>query len=95
MISAQHVTQIKRAELLSSFGAGILGAGIGLLLANMLSEYGLPILLLGLISHSLGLFQKHRLERGEHVRIWWVESLYWLCWLALAVLLAYIVIRQF
>jgi hypothetical protein len=95
MINTRYVTQIKRAELLSSFGAGILGAGIGLLLANLLTGYALPVLLLGLISHSLGMFQKHQLERGEHVRIWWVESLYWLCWLALATLLAYIVIRQF
>jgi len=95
MIDTRQVTQVKRAELLSSFGAGILGAGIGLLLANSLAGSALPILLLGLISHSLGMFQKHRLEQGRYARITWVESLYWLCWLALAALLIYIVIRQF
>lgn len=94
MMNTQYVTQVKRAELLSSFGAGILGAGIGLLLTNILAGYALPILLLGLISHSLGMAQKHQLEQGEHASIWWVESLYWLCWLILAALLAYIVIRQ-
>ena len=86
---------IKKAELLSSFGAGILGGGIALLLANMLAGYAFPILLLGLISHSVGMFQKHRPEQGRYVRIWWAESLYWLCWLALAVLFVYVVISQF
>ncbi|HEU0291435.1 MAG TPA: hypothetical protein VFR47_01790 [Anaerolineales bacterium] len=95
MIDTQHIAHAKRAELLSSFGAGVLGAGIGLLLANSLAGFAFPILLLGLISHSVGMFQKHQLEQGRYVRIWWAESLYWLCWLALAVLLVYIVIRQF
>lgn len=95
MIDSQHIAHAKRAELLSAFGAGVLGAGIGLLLANSLAGYTVPILLLGLISHSLGMIQKHQLERGRYVRIWWAESLYWICWLALAVLLVHIVIRQF
>lgn len=73
----------------------MVGTGLGLLLANTLTGHALPILLLGLTSRSLGMFQKHELERGEHVRIWWVESLYWLCWVALAALLACVVIRQF
>ena len=95
MIDTQTVALLKRADLLSSLGAGILGAGIALLWANSMAEFALPILLLGLLSHSLGMFQKHRLERGEHVRLWWAEFLYWFCWLVLAALLAYIVLRQF
>jgi hypothetical protein len=95
MIDPQHMAYLKKAELLSSFGAGILGAGIALLLANTLAGYALPILLLGLISHGVGMFQKHRLEQSGNLRIWWAESLYWFCWLALVALLFYIVIRQF
>ena len=93
MIDTQHLAQVKRAELLSSFGAGILGAGIGLLLANALAGYAPMILLLGLLAHSIGMFKKHQLEQGSQVRIVWVEALYWLCWLALAALLLFIVIR--
>ena len=96
MTSSTHIARVKRAELLSSLGAGVLGAGIALLLPNQLALYAIPILLLGLISHAVGMSQKHGLEQqGEVVRVWWAEALYWSCWLALAALLAWIVIRQF
>ncbi len=85
---------IKKAELLSSLGAGVLGAGLALLAARLLAPYALPILLLGLVAHSVGMYRKHQLERqGEAARIWWAEALYWFCWLALAALLVWIVIR--
>src|SRR3990170_4175962 len=83
-----HIDRIKRAELLSSIGAGLLGAGMALLLATFLARYAVPILLLGLATRSVGMFKKHRLEKqGENAHVWWVEALYWLCWLALAALL--------
>jgi len=96
MTTSTQIARIKKAELLSSLGAGVLGAGIALLLPNQLAPYAISILLLGLISHGVGKSQKHRLEQqGEVVRIWWTEALYWLCWLALAALLLLIVLRQF
>ena len=96
MTSSTHITRVKRAELLSSLGAGVLGAGIALLLPNQLAPYAIPILLLGLISHAVGMSQKHGLEKqGEVVRVWWAEALYWLCWLGLAALLVLMVVRQF
>ena len=96
MNNPQHVALIKRADLLSSIGAGVLGAGIALLLGEAIVRYAIPILLLGLIAHSTGMFQKHRLERQEDsTRIWWAETLYWLCWLALVALLIFIIIGQF
>jgi hypothetical protein len=70
-----------------------LGAGIGLLLANTLAGFAPLILLLGLLAHGIGMFQKHQLEQGRYVRVWWVDSLYWLCWLALAALLLFIFSR--
>ncbi len=89
-----HIAQIKRAELLSTLGVGVLGAGIALLLANIFGGYAVPILLIGLIVHAGGMFQKHRLEQhNESVRVWWAEALYWLCWLALAGLLLFILVR--
>ena len=96
MTSPDHIARIKKAELLSSVGAGVLGAGIALLFANTLASYAIPILLLGLISHAGGMFQKHGFEQqSESIRIWWADALYWLCWLALGALLLFIVVRQF
>ena len=91
MNTSQHIGQIKRAELLSSLGAGVLGAGIALLLTNLLATYAIPILLLGLVSHTIGMSRKHSLEGdGNSSRVWWVEAFYWFCWVALAALLLYI-----
>lgn len=96
MITSTQISRVKKAELLSSIGAGVLGAGIALLLANQLASYAVPILLLGLLSHAAGMFQKHGLEQqGEVVRVWWVEALYWFCWLGLAALLLFVIVRQF
>lgn len=96
MNTSTHIARVKKAELLSSLGAGVLGAGIALLLPNQLAPYAIPILLLGLISHTVGMSQKHGLEQqGEVIRVWWAEALYWLCWLALAALLVWIAFRQF
>lgn len=96
MTTSSHIARVKKAELLSSLGAGVLGAGIALLLPNQLAPFAIPILLIGLISHSVGMSKKHGLEQqGEVVRVWWAETLYWLCWLALAGLLLFIVVRQF
>jgi hypothetical protein len=92
-ITKENTGPIKRAELLSSLGAGVLGAGIALLLAKFLAYYAIPIILLGLVSHTIGMSRKHSLEQqGSQTRVWWVEGLYWFCWLALAVLLLYILI---
>ena len=96
MTTSTHTARVKRAELLSSLGAGVLGAGLALLLPNLLAPYAIPILLLGLISHAVGMSQKHGLEQqDEVVRVWWADALYWFCWLALVALLSWIVIRQF
>jgi hypothetical protein len=87
------IAQIKGAELLSSIGAGILGGGIALLLVSILERYAVPLLLLGLVSHTIGMIRKHSLEqRGNDTRVWWAEALYWLCWVLLAALLLYILI---
>jgi hypothetical protein len=45
MAKSTYIARIKKAELLSSIGAGVLGAGIALLLANHCA-YAIPILLL-------------------------------------------------
>ena len=84
--------RLKRAETTSAIGAGVLGAGIALLFASVLKSYTVPILVLGLVMHSWGMYDKHRLEANAGaVRVWWVEALYWGCWVALVGLLVYVI----
>ena len=86
---------LKRAETTSAIGAGVLGAGIGLMLAESLKAYAIPILSLGLVMHAWGMYDKHRLEkRSETARVWWATALYWLCWIALAALVVLVALRR-
>ena len=77
----------KRADTTSAVGAGVLGVGIGLFLDRFLGAYAVPIVALGLVMHSWGMYDKHRLESGATgSRLWWAEALYWGCWLGLLAL---------
>ena len=87
--------RLKRAETTSAFGAGILGAGIALLLARWVQPFAIPLLFLGLVMHAWGMYDKHRLDAGsDSTRIWWVEALYWGCWIALVALGIYVAVSR-
>jgi hypothetical protein len=84
---------IKRAEILSLTGAGVLGAGLALLLPKVLESYAVPMVVTGIVMHAWGMYQKHRMENAKgNTRIWWVEAMYWSCWLILAALLLFIAV---
>lgn len=86
---ASNAQSIQRAQLTSAVGAGVLGAGLGVMTSQWLRPYALSILALGIVMHAWGIYDKHRLEAGG-LRIWWSELLYWICCgglLALVVLL--------
>ncbi len=88
----KHDVPLKRAELLSSVGAGVLGAGLALFFTDTLGPHKLAILIFGLVAHAVGMFRKHQLERQNSIiRVWWSEALYWICWLGLVGLLLIIV----
>lgn len=56
-------SRAKRAELAGSTGAGALGAGLGVLLAQWAAPYALPLILVGVLMHGWGMLEKHRLSR--------------------------------
>ena len=88
--------RLRVAELTSSLGAGVLGVGIGVLLASPRGGLGVPIVVLGLLLHAWGMTDKHRIEAKQGTpRVWWSTLLYWICWGCLAVLAAYVVWRRF
>jgi hypothetical protein len=77
------------AQLTSTMGAGILGVGIGALLAAHISKYSLPILLLGIVMHSWGMLDMRQMEKSGKMasRPFWSLILYWICWMTLLVLI--------
>lgn len=84
----------KKAELLSSVGAGVLGGGLALLLRQFLEPYAIAILGVGLIMHGWGMYSKRSLEdETESHRARWEEVFYWGCWVALLTLAVYITLR--
>ena len=78
--------RLRLAELTSGMGAVILGVGLGVLAADHLVRFGLPLLLVGAAVHAWGMFDKHRLEKAGAPDAWWEPVAYWTCWSFLAVL---------
>lgn len=94
---AASAERTHRADLASSGGAALLGAGVAALLGPRLQGAGiaLSLLLLGGLLHGWGMVERRRLERASGlVRRWWWNALWWACWLGLAALGAFILLRQ-
>lgn len=94
--SALSRTRLKRAELASSFGAGLLGGGLGALAAPYAGDLAIYALVAGALMHGWGMYDKHAIERdlGRSEALW-MKVLYWLCWAVLAGLGALLVFRVF
>ena len=83
-----------RAELTSTAGAGVLGAGVGLLFDRVLRPHALAILAIGLLTHGWGMYDKHRSETAAGpMQPRWTRWMYWFCWLAMLGLVVYIGLR--
>ena len=85
-------SRLRLAELSSTTGAGLLGIGVGVLMAAWLRALGMAFVALGLVLHGWGMLDKHRLEQGA-ARPRWSTALYWVCWLALGALAVTVVLR--
>ncbi|MEW6035142.1 MAG: hypothetical protein AB1529_00885 [Candidatus Micrarchaeota archaeon] len=81
------------AGLASASGAGVLGFGLGALLATYFQSYALLIILIGLMMHAWGMYRKHEAEKvrqGAFPLL--MDLLYWVCWIVLTVLAIYVLV---
>ena len=93
--AATRYARSKRADLASSSGAGLLGAGLATLLGLAGLAWTLGLVVVGSLLHGWGMVERRRLEReaGAPARWWW-DALWWGCWLTLAALGALLVARR-
>jgi hypothetical protein len=86
-------TVAKAAELASGLGAIVLGAGLALVAPAWLRGHGSVLLLAGVLVHGLGMSQKYRIETNDGGLLWWERALFWLCWIILGGLGAWIAVQ--
>jgi len=83
--------RVKNAEILSLLGAVVAGAGAALFFPEWLDSLKFFMLVGGLLIHAAAMFYRQRLERTSGVwQTRWETLLYWLCWLFIWSLAAYL-----
>ena len=88
------MNRLKIAELTSGVGALVLGIGLGALFVTWIADLAIVITVTGLALHAFGMWDTHRLEGvSDSVTPAWVSAAYWVCWVLLVVLVAYLVLR--
>lgn len=76
----------------SVIGAGILGFGLGLLLYSFFESLAWPIIIVGVIIHSTGMYLVHKGRQDRRFDIG--RLFYWICWIILIIIL-FIFIRGY
>ena len=86
---------VKRAELLGTTGVFVLGAGAGVWFGEVLARYAVVLLVGGGLLHGVAMYGKHQLETvGGMAQPVWYRILYWLCWVLLAMLAAWLILSR-
>jgi hypothetical protein len=90
-LGSNYTKQRARLDLLGGVGAAILGAGVALVFRQVLAPLAVPLLLVGLVAHGLGMWGKHRLDAlGSVAMPRWTRWAYWACWALIAGLVVYV-----
>lgn len=84
---------VKGAELAYGLGAIVLWTGLALLTPELLRQYALALLAVGLVVHGAGMTLKYRLESGERALLAWERAVFWLCWIMLGALAFWVIAR--
>lgn len=84
----------KSAELASGLGAIVPGAGLALLAPDVFRGLAVPLLVVGIVVHGVGMTLKHRLEQAQRQPLWWETALFWICWACLAGVAIWLLVRS-
>ena len=86
-----YTEQRARLELLGGVGAAILGAGVALIFRQALAPLAVPLVLVGLGAHGLGMWGKHRLDAAGFAAMpRWSFWAFWGCWVLIAGIVIYL-----
>jgi len=78
---------LKQAELASALGAGIIGFGLGIYLADYFEPYAILAIVIGVALHGVAMYKKAEMKPTT---LRWAKWLYWLCWAIIIGLIIYI-----
>src|SRR4051794_2318093 len=89
MSLGQQVERRRQAlTTLSTVGAAVAGAGIGALLSHALLPVAALLLVVGIVSHLLGMVGSRQLLASTGYRTArWQTIAYWSCWAAIGLLI--------
>jgi hypothetical protein len=92
---AAEIDAEKRIDLASSVGAGVLGAGLGALLAAWLAPAAMVLIVVGTALHGWAMLARRQRERRAGVPLpAWALTMYWVCWTTLLALGAYLLLAR-
>ena len=89
MAESAKESKLKTAELTSALGAGIIGLGLGVYLANYFEPYAIWTIVIGIALHGLAMYKKAEMKPAK---LKWAKWLYWLCWAIIIGLAIYIIV---
>lgn len=85
---------VRGAELASGLSAIVLGAGLALIAPDIFRGLAVPLLVVGIVVHGVGMTLKHRFEHAARSSLWWETALFWLCWACLAAVAIWLIVRS-
>jgi len=65
MVKNAKESRVKQAELASALGAGIIGFGLGVYLANYLQPYALWTIVIGIALHGVAMYKKAEMKPAK------------------------------
>lgn len=91
-LSSEFQRQQNAAVLLSSVGAAIAGAGVGMMAVSSPVSLKWAVLVVGVVAHLAGMVGRRRVQHAQNYQFArWEHIGYWACWIAIVAVAGYAV----